>query len=96
MSIEKIKLTDHSKRKMSQRGVLEAHFQIRVMLVHFYSEELREKPSHYTGNSRIIAVVLSRLWRLYDKNIASVSEEQMFLIHLDNYVPKEQFTKGNE
>lgn len=71
MSIEKIRLTGHSKRKMRQRGVLGAHSQIHIMLVHFSSEEFIEKPNHYTGNSRIIGVVLSRLHRLYDKNTVS-------------------------
>lgn len=71
MSIEKIRLTGHSKRKMRQRGVLGARSQIHIMLVHFSSAELIEKPNHYTGNSRIIGVVLSRLHRLYDKNTIS-------------------------
>lgn len=46
-------------------------FQVHVMLVHFYSEELKENPNHYPGNARNIGVVLSRLYGLYDKNVTS-------------------------
>lgn len=58
MSIEKTRLTDHSKRNMRQREGLKTHFQVHVMLVHFSSEESIEKPNNFVGNSKIIGVIL--------------------------------------